>query len=65
MKDGRPIPVRFPAAVEKRLRLHAIQHDMSLSDAIRSMVVRGFALTDESDANVSHPRRKILSRGVG
>lgn len=68
VKDGSPIPVRFPAAVEKRLRMYALENDLSLSDAIRLMVNRGFASLDAAvEVNQPDPtrRRRVLSRGVG
>lgn len=70
MKDGSPIPVRFAAAVEKRLRVYAIENDITLSDAIRLMVNRGLATLEQAPptadpAGASSARRRVLSRGVG
>ena len=67
MKDGSPIPVRFPSGDEKRLRIYAIENDITVSQAIRDLVARGLSSvsapsTDERPA--ATPRRRMLSRGV-
>jgi hypothetical protein len=66
VKEGGPIPCRFAAAVEKRLRMYALEHDITLSDAIRVMVNRGFATLEAPApaADSPPPRRRVLSRGV-
>ena len=64
VKTGYPIPVRFPDAVEKRLRIYAIENDCTLSDAIRSMVSRGLASLEPASPAPAPRRRRVLSRGV-
>jgi hypothetical protein len=65
VKSGSPIPVRFPDAVEKKLRLYAVENDCSLSDAIRAMVSRGLASLEPPAPPEATPKRRVLSRGVG
>lgn len=68
MKDGSPIPVRFAAAVEKRLRIYALENNVTLSDAVRTMVNRGLSAIEHPepvDPPQAPVRRRVLSRGVG
>jgi hypothetical protein len=57
--------VRFSNVIEKKLRMYALEHGITLSDAIRQLILKGMAQTSEP-APVVPPasRRRVLSRGV-
>lgn len=68
MKDGSPIPVRFPSGDEKEVRIYAIERELTVSAAIRDLVKRGLASLGAPapcDQVSAPPRRRVLSRGVG
>ncbi len=73
IKKRPPITIRLTDAAEKRVRVFAIERDISLSDALRLLVNHGLAAVDKSEAaltSTSPPtktddhRRRTLSRGV-
>lgn len=68
MKEGRPIPIRFPIGDEKSIRIFAIASDKTFSAAVRELCRRGLAVIEAESAPPEQPRtptRRVLSRGVG
>ena len=44
VKEGRPIPVRFPVDDERRIRVFAIERGLSFSAAVRALVNNGLRI---------------------
>jgi len=73
VKEGRPIPIRFPGGDEKRIRIVAIEEDKTFSAMVRALcnealTARAIAADPLKPEPPSPTRvlvRRVLSRGVG
>jgi len=68
MKEGRPIPIRFPVGDWKSIHIYAIESDKTFSAAVRELCRRGLAAIAadaKPQAQPPAPTRRVLSRGVG